>query len=78
VGFEEDGAVLFERFRRSTIVQTQDQPGTGLGLAIVRAVAEAHGGRVRARSEGRGRGSIFEVALPLSTAASLSQEHDEA
>ena len=59
---------LFERFYRVDRARSQDMGGTGLGLAIVKHLARAHGGEVRVTSE-LGQGSVFEIDLPLESAA---------
>ena len=56
----EEGALLFERWRRGGT----NQKGSGLGLAIVKQTVEAMGGSIRA--EGRpGKGATFVVRLKL-------------
>lgn len=59
---------LFERFYRVDRARSKDLGGTGLGLAIVKHLARAHGGEVRVTSE-LGQGSVFEIDLPLESAA---------
>jgi two-component system sensor histidine kinase FlrB len=53
---------------------TTRERGTGLGLAVVQAVVLEHGGSVRAGSSARG-GALFEIRLPLLTAAA-APAHD--
>jgi len=60
---------IFLRFARADQNRTREGGGFGLGLAIVQAIAEAHNGSARASST-PGQGSVFEVLLPLATAAS--------
>jgi two-component system sensor histidine kinase MprB len=45
---EQERALVFERFYRTT--DARGRPGSGLGLAIVRQVAEGHGGSVCAEA----------------------------
>lgn len=42
--------------------------GTGLGLSICYGIIKEHGGEIRARNASP-RGAVFEVSLPVSTAA---------
>jgi len=53
--------------------RTSGEPGLGIGLALVHRLVRMHGGDVVARREGPGLGSEFEIILPLSTSADLSQ-----
>ncbi len=59
-----DLELIFEKFRRSGDVLTNDIQGTGLGLAITRQIVEYHGGAVWAEST-MGQGSTFTFTLPL-------------
>lgn len=59
-----DLELIFEKFRRSGDILTNDIQGTGLGLAITRQIVEYHGGAVWAESI-QGEGSTFTFTLPL-------------
>jgi signal transduction histidine kinase len=59
-----DLELIFEKFRRSGDILTNDIQGTGLGLAITRQIVEYHGGAVWAESI-QGKGSTFTFTLPL-------------
>ena len=72
VGFDSDHAArLFDRFNQADATITRRFGGTGLGLSICRSLVEMMGGRIAAAST-PGAGSRFEVDIPLSRAASLS------
>lgn len=59
-----DLELIFEKFRRSGDILTNNIQGTGLGLAITRQIVEYHGGAVWAESV-QGEGSTFTFTLPL-------------
>jgi len=59
-----DLELIFEKFRRSGDVLTNNIQGTGLGLAITRQIVEYHDGAVWAESI-PGQGSVFSFTLPL-------------
>ncbi|GAB4432667.1 MAG: hypothetical protein Kow0031_14090 [Anaerolineae bacterium] len=61
---EEDQAMLFTNFFRSSDQNIRNEPGTGLGLAITKKMIESHGGELTLKSE-LGHGSAFTVLLPL-------------
>jgi two-component system sensor histidine kinase KdpD len=56
---------VFERFVR--LEDARDVPGSGLGLFIARSLVALNGGRLRL-AEAEGGGTLFEIALPRSTA----------
>ena len=64
---EEELALLFDRFFRTTRAQEEAIPGVGLGLSIAKAIVEAHGGRIAVRSR-EGGGTTFTVDLPAKAA----------
>jgi hypothetical protein len=59
-----DLGLVFEKFRRSGDVLTNNSQGTGLGLAITRQIIQYHGGSIWAEST-LGQGSTFTFTLPL-------------
>lgn len=59
-----DLELIFEKFRRSGDILTNNNQGTGLGLAITRQIVEYHGGTIWAESA-LGQGSTFTFTLPL-------------
>ena len=61
---EEDQAMLFTNFFRSSDQNIRDEPGTGLGLSITKKMIESHGGQLSLRSE-LGKGSSFSFIVPL-------------
>jgi signal transduction histidine kinase len=61
---DSDLNLIFEKFRRSGDVLTNNTEGTGLGLAITRQIVESHGGTIWAQSK-LGEGSTFTFILPL-------------
>jgi two-component system, OmpR family, sensor kinase len=58
----EDREMIFERFARSVVAESDE--GFGLGLSIVRAIAQAHGGTVSLEDE-QPHGARFVVSLPI-------------
>jgi len=67
---------VFERFYRADQARNRASGGTGLGLAIVAGLVEAHGGTVVVRTA-PGAGADFQVRLPLSPEARVSDADDE-
>jgi len=61
---EEDRALLFTRFFRTSHAHELNVPGSGLGLSIAKAITDVHGGRISATSV-HGQGSTFRVDFPL-------------
>jgi PAS domain S-box-containing protein len=66
---EEDRAMLFTRFFRTSHAHELGVPGSGLGLSIAKAISDVHGGRISAHSV-HGHGSTFRVEFPLQKPAS--------
>jgi two-component system sensor histidine kinase KdpD len=62
---EPDRERVLERFVR--LEDARDVPGSGLGLFIARSLVALNGGRLRL-AESKGGGTLFEIALPRSTA----------
>jgi two-component system OmpR family sensor kinase len=67
---------VFERFYRADAARNRASGGTGLGLAIVAGLVSAHGGTVSVRTA-PGRGADFQVKLPLSPDALVTDDADE-
>ncbi len=67
---EADAAMVFEPFRRSTVLR-DEVPGSGLGLFIVRRLVEAHGGCITLQTA-PGEGSTFQVRIPAARARQAS------
>ena len=61
---EEELALLFHPFHRTSDAKATGQRGWGLGLTLVRGIVEAHGGIVKAESYPK-EGTTFTVDLPL-------------
>jgi signal transduction histidine kinase len=72
-----DLELVFEKFRRSGDVLTNNNQGTGLGLAITRQIVEYHGGTIWAEST-LGQGSTFIFTLPLTKEWNIEGEHQSA
>ncbi|MFL6159885.1 MAG: sensor histidine kinase, partial [Marmoricola sp.] len=64
---EEDRALLFTRFFRTSHAHELNVPGSGLGLSIAKAITEVHGGKISASSV-HGHGSTFRVEFPVQDA----------
>ena len=62
---------IFERFEQADGTITRKQTGLGLGLTIARHLVSLHGGRIAAHSAGENQGAVFEIILPLESAADL-------
>jgi signal transduction histidine kinase len=60
---EEELALVFEPFARTSVQPTGGERSTGLGLAIVERIVEGHGGRIELDTE-LGVGTTFRVLLP--------------
>lgn len=65
---EQDEPHLFQRFFRGRGENELLNPGFGIGLAIAKQIVERHGGEIALRNRPEG-GALFEIALPLRTAA---------
>lgn len=65
---EEDEPYLFQRFFRGRTERELLNPGFGIGLAIAKGIVERHGGQIALRNRDEG-GALFEIALPLRSAA---------
>jgi PAS domain S-box-containing protein len=55
--------IVFERFRRVEMPQTESRGGTGLGLAICKSYVEILGGKIWLESE-EGKGTTFYFTIP--------------
>ena len=55
---------VFDKFYRSTRMNSDGTSGTGMGLAIARGIIEAHGGRIWVESE-FGHGAVFTFAIQV-------------
>lgn len=66
---------VFERFYRADAARNRASGGTGLGLAIVAGLVSAHGGTVSVRTA-PGQGADFQVKLPLSPDALITDDSD--
>jgi PAS domain S-box-containing protein len=60
---EEEQALLFQRFFRSSRLEARQERGTGLGLALVQESIRRLGGRVDVSSR-VGQGSTFTISIP--------------
>lgn len=60
---EDQLAVIWEVYGRTSLTRHSDKQGAGLGLPISRAMVEAHGGGVAVESV-VGEGSVFTIRLP--------------
>jgi two-component system OmpR family sensor kinase len=67
---------VFERFYRADAARNRASGGTGLGLAIVAGLVSAHGGTVSVRTA-PGQGADFQVLLPLSPDALVTDDPDD-
>lgn len=61
---DDEIALLFKKFSRTSTRSTAGEKSSGLGLYIVRSLVKLHGGDVRAESAW-GAGSTFSFTLPL-------------
>ena len=59
---DEEQALLFNRFFRSSYAQSEAIQGSGLGLSIARSIAHRHGASISATSAA-GSGSVFTVCF---------------
>jgi PAS domain S-box-containing protein len=65
---------VFDRFRQADASASRRHGGLGLGLALVRQIVELHGGTVTADSAGVNKGATFEIRLPATTAATVTDK----
>lgn len=68
-----DQTRLFEKFYRTTPVDTVDGSGSGLGLPIVHSIAERHKGQIWVESQ-LGKGSTFFLAIPYHQSSQAENE----
>jgi signal transduction histidine kinase len=66
---EEDQPMLFRKFFRAPL--TESEPGTGLGLPLTRLLVERLGGTISVESA-LGRGATFTVRLPRAASAAAA------
>ena len=64
---------IFEPFHQLDGSTTRRYGGTGLGLSLVQQIIEAHGSRITVKST-LGKGTIFQFALPVSSAPADAAE----
>jgi CheY-like chemotaxis protein len=63
---------VFDIFVQGAISIDRSQGGLGIGLSLVRRLIELHGGKVQADSDGTGSGSTFQIRLPRTEPAGVT------